>query len=137
MSYAKIRSALMTGLVASGAFATNRIVPDNLPFATDGAVWCRFIFPGADSTVGSLGPGGVDNVSGFVQLDINCPMDKGDAPCLALADTLKTYFTAQRILTYDSVRLNVRDVSLSSGRIVDGHYRRSVTVYWFTQIARS
>lgn len=137
MSFTAIRSALAQGLVDANAIAEARIVSSNLPGKNDGAAWFRFIFTGADSVVSSLGLTGMDDVSGWVQVDLNYPLDSGDAACLTAATALKSYFTASRVLTYGGIRLNVRDTSLSAGRIVDGHYRRSFTIYWFTQIPRT
>lgn len=111
----------------------------NAPFTkpTDQSPWASvFILPNQPS-VATLGAEGQDAHDGILQIDLNYPINTGEAAVTAKADELTDFFKAGKRLAHSGVELTVASCGRSRGREVDGWYRVSMTVTWFARVARN
>jgi len=84
----------------------------------------------------TLGDEGEDNHLGFLQIDINCPKDKGTKDVLEKADEFSSFFTAGKSLLYNQQEVKVLSCSLGAGRYVGGYYRISLTINYYARTTR-
>lgn len=136
--YAGLRAALMQGAV-SALGSDFPLAQDNAPFddkPSSGPWAAAFPFINQPS-VATLGSEGQDAFDGILQIDLNYPLNTGEAAVTAKADGLYQYFKAGKRLAYSGVELTVTSCGRSRGREVDGWYRVSMTISWFSRVSRS
>lgn len=80
----------------------------------------------------TLGQQGQDNHNGFLQIDINVPSGTGSGDILKIASSLKLAYPAGRCIE----PVTVASSSVSPGRFVGSWYRVSVTINYYSRIAR-
>lgn len=127
MSALKINAALVTAY---------RAVLPSIPTAFEGVAfaptvgqkWAQVTNLRAGDDVASLGVGGQDESTGVFQIDVSVPENTGTAALLADADTLRAYFVAGRLFTYQTQTVRVVRADISSCRRVDGWLRISASV---------
>lgn len=85
----------------------------------------------------TLGQHGEDNHTGFLQIDISFPENKGTYEVLQKADKYASYFTAGKDLVYNAQNVKVLSTSLSNERYVGGYYRISLTVNYYSRTQRN
>jgi hypothetical protein len=81
----------------------------------------------------TLGVDGDDNHNGLLQIDINVPINTGDGLINNIAGEIKKLYPAGRNIS----PVVVASSSISPARIVGSNYRISVTVTYYSRIARS
>jgi len=123
------------------------VLPDNPPTSypasnlndadRPNALWVQLTNVRGDSGPVTLGAAGEDNHNGFLQIDINAPRDSGTAVALEKADFYASSFTSGTRLVYNGQEVIVLSTSLSSGRIVGGYYRLSLTINYYARTTRS
>jgi hypothetical protein len=110
---------------------------ENRPFTPGADPWAAlFVVPNAPA-VATLGDGGEDEHSGFMQIDLNFPQHTGTSEVLAAADEIRAYFVAGRRLIYEGQEVLIRSSGRSAGLNVNGWYRVSMTVFWTARTIRS
>lgn len=137
MSMANVRSALADAFEDGGFFTATAIAWENASFSPPAdAPWARFTFVPARPDAASLGTGGMDEVTGFVQIDLNYPQGTGESVVMGKYDSLRNTFKTGSRFSYGGDTVIVRSCGRSPGREVDGVYRVSVTIYFYSQIQR-
>lgn len=137
MSFSNIRSALAQAFVNGAFFDADKIAWENVPFVPPNDVaWCAFHFVPSQPDVATLGDAGRDEVTGFVQLDLNYPSGLGDKDAADKFDALRNVFTAGAKFSYNGVEAVIRSCGRSNGRIVNNCYRVPVTIAFYSQINR-
>lgn len=129
MSAKKINAALVAAYRAAMPALVNSTAYEGVAFTpTVGSKWAKVKNMRAGDDVASLGVGGMDESTGVFQIDVSVPENTGTATLLADADTLRAYFVAGRLFTYQSQTVRVRRADVSPIRRVDGWLRISVSV---------
>lgn len=110
---------------------------ENTTFAApDSSPWLAVFFVPVDNSVNTLGPTGLDEEIGFLQIDVNYPKGGGESDMRATLEKIRRCFYNGRRITFDGQMVTILSASSSGGRIVDNHYRKSITVRWRTYIQR-
>lgn len=135
MSLSKVEQALLTAVgTALNAIPT---AYENVKFdKPSGSKWASVYFIPNLPSVETLGGAGQDMVDGIVQIDLNYPMDQGDATARADFETIRGSFKAGTRLTQSGQQAVVLSCGRSSGRPVDGWYRIVITIGWYALIPR-
>jgi hypothetical protein len=110
---------------------------ENRPFSPGADPWAAlFVIPNQPA-VATLGNGGEDEHTGFMQIDLNYPLHGGTAAALETADDIRAYFAAGRWLEYDGQRVLITSSGRARGVEVNGWYRVSMTINWTARTIRS
>lgn len=136
MSVSNVRSALMQAFKDGDFFAKENTSFENLKFTPGANPWCKLTFVPAQPTVATLGAGGKDRLDGFLQIDLNYPLDTGEKALNDKFDALRNTFTAGARFTYSGQEVIVASCGRSQGRIIEGFFRVSVTVIFYAHINR-
>lgn len=112
---------------------------ENSPFSkpTDQSPWAAVHIFMNQPSVATLGAEGQDAHDGIMQIDLNYPLNTGEAAVTAKADGLTDFFKAGKRLAHSGVELTVSSCGRSRGREVEGWYRVSMTVTWFARVSRN
>jgi hypothetical protein len=102
----------------------------------DGSDWARLTMVPAVISPSSLGAGGRDLHSGFMQIDFNLSHNTGRNGFLVYADTVRQQFVTGKGFTYDGTTVRITSVDRSNVRTVDGYARMSVTINWESEETR-
>lgn len=135
MSLSDVRAALIQAYLAVGldletAFENRKFSPPANTY------WIKFTSVPNTPEVATLGSTGVDRVTGFIQLDINGPMNAGEEAHLSYVDRLRNAFPAGTAVSYNSQVVKISAAGRSQGRIVEGFYRVSFTISWYAFLQR-
>lgn len=135
MSLENIEAALISGYLGAGLNLPTQY--ENIAFEKpDGATWAAFWFVPTDPVVSSLGDDGLDEYSGFAQLDINYLRNAGRGMSRKHYGILYEHFKAGRIFEYGGQQVICTGCGMSQGREVDGWYRVSTSIYFRAFVAR-
>jgi hypothetical protein len=135
MSLTNIKGALVSAYVA-GAFGLPTAHENKIFKPVTGTPWASlFVVPNQPS-VGTLGDAGEDNHDGFLQIDLNYPLNKGDGEALSKSDEMRDYFKAGSRHVHSGQVVTVTNCGRSIGRQVDGWYRITLTINWYARTAR-
>lgn len=132
-----LRAALVQGLLDMPVGLPTQY--PNMPFEKPSAQepWARaFILPNTPY-VATLGAEGEDGHDGIMQVDLNYPLETGEADVMSKADQFDDFFKAGKRLVHGGVSLTVTSCGRSDGREVDGWYRVSISVAWTSRVARN
>jgi len=123
--FVSIKQALLTEFEAMAlGLPTAYENRSHQPTGTD--PWCSVFISTSKSSILTAGQNPMVERTGFIQIDINTPVNDGDGVALGYCDKIEAHFSAGSwaddvlILTTDRVQ----------GRIVDGWYRISTTTNW-------
>ena len=132
-----LRKALMQGVEDSPLGLP--YAAENSPFdkPADQSPWAAAHIFMNQPSVATLGDEGQDAHDGILQIDLNYPLNTGEAAVTAKADELTDFFKAGKRLAHSGVELTVASCGRSRGREVDGWYRVSMTVTWFARVSRN
>lgn len=139
MSEEKIYLALRKGFLTAIPAATNITAFENQTFDPAGkAVWYQFNqLPNAPD-VATLGTAGQDAFAGFIQVDINLPLNRGREAVGTFVAAMRAYFVAGRRLLEPPINVIVsRCGQTGPARKVGEWFRVSVAVYYETRINRN
>lgn len=138
MSLSKVNSALVQAFLATGLFAQSKVQFENVLFTPPtGEPWAAVYFVPNTPEVSTLGEEGTDEATGFLQIDLNFPNNKGTAACNEAVDTLRNTFTAGKRFVYLGQELAILNCGRSQGRNANGLYTVSVTVSFLAQLPRN
>lgn len=134
-NFGNIRSALMQAVLDA-----NLGLPlggCNMPFEQPADAPWAYVHLLPSSTRGaSLGPTGLDQHQGVLQVDINVLPGSGEEFIIEKCDVIASNFTTGKPLVYNAQEVTVRSCSRSKGRNVDGWYRISLSIEWYAQTPR-
>lgn len=138
MSQEKIKAAVMKAV-------DNRVklldpVPEvswpNKKFTPGANTWIRVTYMPSNDSTETLGEGGEQELLGIVQLDINILTDIGEKTQNLILAQLEAYFVPGKNFTYQSQAVNFISCNRSPGRIVDGFFRVSLSVTFYSRYFR-
>ena len=136
MSLQKIETALRTAYRAGGFFADENTAFENQAFEpTPGTPWAQLFLVPSQPSAASLGDSGLDEHTGFLQIDLNYPINEGTGAINIKADEIRAHFKAgarfvDDEFSQDPQSVLIRSCGRSNGRNVNGWYRVSITVFW-------
>lgn len=129
-------SAVSAFLVANGIAAGATAWP-NKDFDPAGkAIWAKVSHVPNTPTVATLGRGGRDRGTGFVQIDLNVPEGTGDGALRAWENLARAAFIAGGTLTQSGQVVRIISCGIGQGRTVDNWWRRSITVVYRSDFTR-
>ena len=132
-----IRSALAKAFVDGAFFTSDKIAWENVAFTPPSATaWAKFTYVPSEPSAATLGTNGHDEVTGFVQIDLNFPDGLGDKPASDKYEAIRSLFKIGSRFTYGGYTVSVQSCGRSQGRNVDGYYRVAVTVFFNSRIQR-
>lgn len=138
MSISTARSALVKAFVDGAFFAQEDTAYENMAFTPRAAQpWCKVSFVPAQPVVSTLGSGGSDRLDGFIQFDLNYPLNCGTKQVDDKAEALRNTFTAGARFSYSGQEVIIASCGRSQGREVGGFYRVSVTVIFYAHVIRT
>jgi hypothetical protein len=98
--------------------------------------WASVLIVPNQPSVESVGDGGMDGHTGFMQIDLNYPANAGAGSVVTKADNVAQYFKAGTRLAYGGQQVQIQSCGRSQGRPVDGWYRVSMTINWTAYVPR-
>lgn len=138
-NYTDIQKALVAAVITADPTTPkgypNRPLDDN-DKPTNG-IWLQMHNLRGESLPATLGNAGEDNHPGLFQIDVNYPRNVGDGPLLQKVDEIASFFTAGKLLTYNTQNVRVQSTSVTQARVVGGYFRISVTVTYYARTFRS
>lgn len=136
MSISKVESALIQQVVSlMGSIPTGY---ENHKFdkPASPSMWAQVFFIPNDPTVWSLGSAGQDFGDGILQIDLNVPLLSGRKAVNDQFELIRSHFSAGVKFTHEGQVVTIRSCGRSAGRRVDGWYRVSITISWYSLISR-
>ena len=146
MSSVNTRKALISGaesfLTANETISTASGAISGLPVIDAGSIawenvkfsvgakdpWASVFYKPNTPEGRTVGQRGYDEINGFIQIDFNTAMDKGEGALLAWEEKARIFFHAGRVLSYGGQNVLVISAGMSEGRQIDNFYRKSLTV---------
>lgn len=137
MSLSNVYQALRVAYLEGNFFTSAKTEFENLAFTPPTAeAWASFYFVPSQPVVATLGTRGDDRYDGFVQIDLNYPLNSGANPVRAMGDSITNRFTAGRRFSYSGQEVVIVSCGCSQGRVVNSFYRVSVTVVFYAFVTR-
>lgn len=122
-----VQAALDTKLKT---FTGAPIAYQNVPYKPQaGTTYVRASFIPAETTQASLGESGKDETNGIYQIDVVVPRGSGRPQ---LIDAVADLFKRGTVLTYNSVNIRVRSVSMAPAILEDEWYFVPISVNFQT-----
>jgi hypothetical protein len=116
---------------------SSQIAWENKKFNTQGKeAWCSVFYRPNSPTARTIGPGGIDEVNGFVQIDFNVGTDSGELELLSWNEKARLFFHGGRYFTNDGHSVIVTSSNLSNSRVVENYFRQSLTVAFKSHLKR-
>jgi len=140
MAKSHIEKALLTAanafLVAQGF--DGKISAENIKFTpeTDSEDASLFFVPNAPGVV-TLGSGGRDRETGFLQIDLNIPLGTGTAEMRDWTDAAYVEFTAGKTYSESGQVVRILSCGENQGGNVDNWFRKSLTVAFRPDLTRT
>lgn len=131
----KIDSSLVQAFI-DGAFGLEVAHENKAHDPVPGAPWCQlFILPNQPK-VNTMGSGGEDLITGFMQINLNYPVGDGDGEAKQKATEIRDYFYAGRVFTYAGEDVFITDAGRGIARNVDSYYQVVITINWQSRVQR-
>jgi|TARA_R110000744_G_scaffold33341_2_gene77781 hypothetical protein len=140
MSISNIRKAFVTEVKSTldGLGFGGKIKWENRDFDPTGSPeWAGFQFVSAEPFVVTLGQGGDDRLTGYVQIDLNTTQDSGDGAMDVWIDAFRQQFPAGKPLTYGNSSALVLNTGVNSGTMFDNWFRKSITITYRADLPRA
>tara|TARA_R110000744_G_scaffold17537_6_gene47444 strand:- start:2283 stop:2741 length:459 start_codon:yes stop_codon:yes gene_type:complete len=103
----------------------------------DNPLWASvFYIPNVPSPY-SVSKGGLDLLSGYIQIDFNVPLDSGEETMIAWESKAKSFFVPADNLVFEGQGVILTEAGISAGRQVENHYRKSFTVAFRSYLQRT
>lgn len=132
-----VKSALVKKFVDGAFFANDKVAWENKAFIPPSTgPWASVFFVPNSPRVITLGPGGRDEVNGFLQIDLNYPPGAGDQEMQAKATALEQAYKAGSRLAFSDLEVIIQSAGRSPGRVVNSFWRVSVTVSFYSHYNR-
>ena len=130
-------------MVAANAFLTDNGIAagfiqwENKSFDPAGkALWARVTHVPNPPTVATLGVGGRDRGTGFIQIDLNIPEGEADGVLRPWEDYAREFFVAGATFTKSGQVVRIISCAMGQGRNVDNWFRKSITVVYRSDFTR-
>lgn len=137
MSLFKIEAALITAYQGAGLALPTEYENAEFERPDSFASFASVSFVPNQPSVSGLGSTGADEIDGFLQIDLYTERNSGTAEARNLTDTLRNTFQAGERFTYDGQDVLIRSCGRNQGRVIDGYFMISITIFWRAYINRS
>lgn len=84
----------------------------------------------------TLGQGGEDNHTGFMQILLKYPVGEGDGALMAMADTIRQAFLAGQSCSYGSQVVTIINCGLGTFDIWNSKFVCPITITWYARTRR-
>lgn len=135
MSLDNVQRALI-GAVATQLAAVPTAYENEKFTKPSDAKWAEVFFLPNNPSVETLGADGEDRTDGLVQINMNYPVGTGGAAARNDFESIRAAFPAGARPAYNGQEAVILSCGRSSGRVVDGWYRVSITISWYALIPR-
>lgn len=120
-----LKSGLLTGLPIIPAADVSW---QNRTFEPEGKeMWASVFFVSNPLDGDTIGEGGRDSLTGFLQIDFNTATFIGEELALEWTEKALNYFPHGRVFSSAGQKVEIIESGISQGRIVDNYYRKSLT----------
>lgn len=138
MSIEKVQQALLQKFVTDYAASwADRIAYENVDFTPPIAKpWLSVHFIPSAESIATLGPSGMDEADGLLQVNIYTPTGAGEATLRQTVNQLRTSFKPQ-VLSYGGQPVTILSRSRATGGSRDGYYVVPFSVHWRARLPRS
>lgn len=155
MSTVNIRKALIAGvedfLTANASIDTDTGTKSGLPTLPEDSIawenrkfssggknpWASVFYVPNTPEGRTVGQKGYDQISGFIQIDLNIAPDNGEKTLLDWEEKARVYFHAGRSFSHGGQSVLVISSGMSEGRHIENFYRKSITVSFRGHIKRN
>ena len=136
MSLSKINSALIKSVV-DGAFGLDIAYENQEHTPATGTPYMEVYIIRNQPQPTSLGRAGLDLHTGFMQINLNYPANKGSGTALAKADEIRAIYVAGYKYEFEGQQVTVFSCGASQGRNNNGWYTLILTIEWQARTQRS
>ena len=110
---------------------------ENKNFDTQGKeIWTSVFYRPNQPVSRTIGPGGMDEITGFLQIDFNVKSDSGENELIAWERKTRVYFHGGRYFRKNGNSVIATSSGMSQGRQVENYYRKSLTVAFKAHVKR-
>ena len=102
-----------------------------------GSLWAAVFYVPNIPESRTIGLGGIDEITGFIQIDFNVGLDTGDSEFVNWEDKARLYFTSGISFDHGSHSTLVLSSGLGQGRRDGSDYTKSLTVAFKSQLNRN
>ncbi len=88
--------------------------------------WAAFFYRPANPTARTIGRQGIDEMVGFIQIDISVTIDSGTSVHKLWQDKARTFFAPGN--SFGDV--HITETGMGQGRIDGNHFKRSITIFF-------
>lgn len=150
----KVRAALIQAaedfLTANATISTTEGDVENLPVIADTDIawenrnfdtqapttWVSVFYRPNAPIARTIGPGGNDEMTGFMQIDFNIASDSGESELLPWNEKARLFFHGGRYFANSGQSVIVTSSDLSQSRLVENYFRQSLTVAFRSHLKR-
>ena len=140
MSISNSRKALLTAAkaVLEAQGLTGSIAYENVSFKpSENDQWAMISFVPNQPFVATLGGGGDDRLTGFLQVDLNVPQGQSIGAIDDWVDALRAEFVAGKNYHYSGTSTVINSTGVSGGSVFDNWYQKSVTISFRADLPRT
>lgn len=99
-------------------------------------IWCSVFYRPNTPTARTIGPGGIDEVNGFMQIDFNIAPDTGENVLIDWKKKARLFFHGGRYFQFEGHSVIVTSSGMGNSRHVENYFRQSLTVAFKSHIKR-
>jgi hypothetical protein len=131
----KIDAALVQAFT-DGAFGLS-VAYENKKFEpVPGTPWSQLFIAPNQPFVNTMGDGGEDLITGFLQVNLNYPVGTGAGDAKQKATEIRDYFSAGTVFTYNGQDVFITNAGRGIARNIDSYYQVVITINWQARVQR-
>lgn len=131
----KIDAALIQAFT-DGAFGLSAAYENKKFNPVPDTAWCRLFIVPNQPVVNTMGDGGEDLITGFLQVNLNYPVGTGAGDAKQKATEIRNYFHAGRVFTYAGQDVFITNAGRGIARNIDSYYQVVITINWQARVQR-
>ena len=108
----------------------------NLKVFQNVGMWASVFYRPNTPEARTIGRGGIDEQTGFLQIDFNAPQNKGESELNKWENKGREYFSAGNRFSLESTSVLVISVGMTQGRRVENNFRKSLEIAFKAQLKR-
>lgn len=99
-------------------------------------IWASVFYVTNTPVARTIGPGGFDEITGFLQIDLNVASDSGETALLGWIDKARLFFHGGRYFRNDGHSVIVTSCDFGNNRHVENYFHQSLTVAFKSHLKR-